>query len=153
MLHHQLGHIAPGAAQKLVRDRLVTGLKLDDGGHMDFFCESCAYGKMTWVLISKVREGEGAKALGEEVHSDVWGPARVAMKKGKHYYVTFINDFLHWTHVDFLANKSEVTQSYKDFDVGIETQFGTCIKALHSDRGGEYMANELQSYLKSCGTK
>jgi hypothetical protein len=82
MLHCWLGHIAPGAAQKLVRDGLVTGLKLDDGGHTDFFCESCTYGKMTRVPILKVREGEGAKALGEEVHSDVWGPARVATKKG-----------------------------------------------------------------------
>jgi hypothetical protein len=77
----------------------------------------------------------------------------VVTKKGKCYYVTFIDDFSCWTHVDFLTNKSEVTQSYKDFDMGIKTQFRTCIKALHSDQGGEYMVNKLQSYLKSCSTK
>jgi hypothetical protein len=54
MLHCQLGHIAPGAAQKLVWDSLVTGLKLEEGGNMDFLCESCAYGKMTQLPISKV---------------------------------------------------------------------------------------------------
>lgn len=47
MLHRRLGHIAPGAARKLVRDGLVTGLKLDDGSDTDFFCESCAYAKAT----------------------------------------------------------------------------------------------------------
>jgi transposase InsO family protein len=93
--------------------------------------------------------GEGAKAFGEEVHSDVWGPARVETKGGKHYYVTFIDNYSQWTHVDFLANKSDTLESYKSFDTMCETQFSTRIKALHSDRGGEYTANEFQSYLKS----
>jgi hypothetical protein len=153
LLHRQLGHIAPGAAQKLVQDSLVTGLKLMDSGDADFFCKSCAYGKMTWLPISKVWMGEGAKAFGEEVHSDVWGPACVETKGGKCYYVTFIDDYSQWTHIDFLANKSDTLESYKSFNAMCKTQFSTRIKALHSDRGGEYTANKFQSYLKSRGTK
>ena len=75
LLYQQLGHIAHNAAWKLVCDGLVTGLELEEGGETDLFCESCAYGKMTWVPISKVWEGERAKAFCKEVHSDVWGPA------------------------------------------------------------------------------
>lgn len=152
MLHRRLGHIAPAAAQKLVRDGLVSGLKLEGDGGVDFLCESCAYGKMTRRPIAKVREGEGAKEFGEEVHSDVWGPARVETKKGRRYYVTFIDDHSRWTHINFLTHKSDVFQAYKDFDAMCETQFNTRVKTLHSDRGGEYLSTEFQSYLKSRGT-
>jgi len=48
---------------------------------------------MTWMPISKVREGERAKVFCEEVHSDVRGPAQVKTKKRWYYYVTFIDDY------------------------------------------------------------
>jgi len=88
-----LDHIAHSAARKFVCDGLVTGLKLEKSKETDLFCESCAYGKMTWVPISKVREGKRAKVFCEEVHSDMWEPAQVETKKEQHYYVTFINDY------------------------------------------------------------
>jgi len=93
LLHRWLGHIAHSAARKLVCDSLVTGLKLEKSGETDLFCESCAYGKMTWVPISKVRGGERAKVFCEEVYSDIWGPARVETEKKQCYYVTFIDDY------------------------------------------------------------
>jgi len=80
-------------AQKLVCNGLVTGLELEKSRETDLFCESCAYGKMTQLLISKVREGKRAKVFCKEVYSDVWGPARVETKKEQCYYVTFINDY------------------------------------------------------------
>jgi len=80
-------------AQKLVCDGLVTSLELEESGETDLFCESYAYGKMTRLPISKVQEGERAKVFCEEVHSNIWGPARVETKKGWCYYVTFINDY------------------------------------------------------------
>ena len=91
--------------------------------------------------------------FGEEVHSDIWGPARVETKKGRRYYVSFIDDYSRWTHIDFLVNKSDTLESYKAFDALCETQHGTHIKVLHSDRGGKYMSMQFQSYLKSRGTK
>lgn len=61
------------------------GLKLEESGPKDYFCESCAYTKATRLPVAKVRGGERAKALGEEVHSDVWGLAQVPTRRGRHF--------------------------------------------------------------------
>jgi len=65
-LHRRLGHISASAARKLVSDRLVTGLRLEGGDVGEFFCEFCAYGKMTRTPVAKIREGEEAKILGKK---------------------------------------------------------------------------------------
>lgn len=83
----------------------------------------------------------------------MWGPARVATKKGRCYYVTFTDDYSRWTHIEFLTNKSDVFDAYKRFEAWCETQFDVRIKVLHSDRGGEYTSEEFQRYLKSRGTE
>lgn len=46
-LHCRLGHISPKAAQTLVWNGLVKGIKLCGDSSTDFFCESCAYAKAT----------------------------------------------------------------------------------------------------------
>jgi hypothetical protein len=120
---------------------------------VDIPCDSCAYAKATRLPIAKVHEGERASCTGEKIHSDVWGPAKTATKKGKRYYVTFIDDFSRWLHIEFLESKSDVFNAYKRFEAWCETQFGVRIKVLHSDRGGEYTGNEFQDYLKSRGTE
>ncbi|KAF7779102.1 hypothetical protein Agabi119p4_3447 [Agaricus bisporus var. burnettii] len=151
-LHRRLGHISPIAAEKLVNDELITGIKLIKG-KPDASCNSCAYAKATRQPIAKAREGERATRVGEEIHTDVWGPARVATKKGRHYYVTFTDDYSRWTHIEFLTNKSNVFDTYKRFEAWCKTQFDVRIKVLHSDRGGEYTSEEFQRYLKSRGTE
>ncbi|GKG48876.1 retrotransposon protein, putative, ty1-copia subclass [Tanacetum coccineum] len=39
----------------------------------------------------------------------------------------------------------------KVFKNEVENQLGKTIKALRSDRGGEYISQEFKDYLKSCG--
>ena len=88
-----MGHISPRIAQKLVDDKFVTGVRLSETPSGDlFFCESCVYAKATRKPVAKEREGDRAKDFAAEVHSDLWGPAPVATKGGKRYYVTFIDD-------------------------------------------------------------
>lgn len=151
ILHRRLGHIAPAAARKLVKEGLVTGLELETDGDTDIFCESCAFAKATRLPIAKERKGEGASEFGQEVHSDVWGPAKVATRKGRRYYVTFTDDYSRWTHITFLEKKSDVFQAYKDFEMWCETQLKARIRTLHSDRGGEYTSTEFKQHLKSRG--
>ncbi len=76
---------------------------------------------------------ERGKVLKDEVHTDVWGPAQTATKKGKCYYVTFMNDYSCWTYIEFLKCKSKVFDAYKQFEAWFDTQFGVHIKLLHLD--------------------
>jgi hypothetical protein len=71
--------------------------------------------------------------FGQEIHSDVWGPAPIESKGGKHYYVTHIDDCSQLTHLTLLRKKSEAPVAYKDFDAWCKTQLDAWIKILNSD--------------------
>jgi hypothetical protein len=75
-LHRRMGHISLSAARKLVENGFVEGVSLKDleGGGQ---CESCIFAKATRKSVPKVRQGKRATTFGEQVHSDVWGPAAV----------------------------------------------------------------------------
>ncbi|CAA7269031.1 unnamed protein product [Cyclocybe aegerita] len=141
-------------AQKLINYKFVTGVHLE---HMmsgkPFFCESCVYAKATRKLILKEREGKCAAEFSGEVHSDLWGPAPVKSKGGKCYYITFTDDKTHLTNLFLLCKKDEAFAAYRDYEAWCDTQLNTCVKVLHSDRGGEYLGKEFILHLKSKGTE
>jgi Reverse transcriptase (RNA-dependent DNA polymerase)/Integrase core domain/GAG-pre-integrase domain len=154
LFHRRMGHISPSSARSLVQNKMVTGVKLDVSSlNATVFCESCVHAKATRKPIPKVREGERAKSFGDEIHSDLWGPAPVETKGGKRYYITFTDDATRLTHMFLLRAKSDAFDAYKKYDAWCQTQFDVRIKTLHSDRGGEFMGKEFVSYLKERGTK
>ncbi|OSX62684.1 hypothetical protein POSPLADRAFT_1141691, partial [Postia placenta MAD-698-R-SB12] len=75
-LHRRLGHIAPRAVCDLVAKGFVTGVKLVHSDEPEV-CEACIHAKSTRKPVPKERQGERAAEFGEEVHSDIWGPARI----------------------------------------------------------------------------
>ena len=123
------------SARKLVGQELVTGIFLDLTQPVKpFFCKSCIYTKSNQKPIVKVREGDRATKFGGEVHTDLWGPAPVILKGGKHYYITFIDDKTCLTCFEKRTRHSRATKSTKP---GINTQLSAKIKIFHSDRGGK----------------
>ena len=53
----------------------------------------------------------------------------------------------------FLKEKSEVFGHFKTFKAMIEKQSGFMLKTWRSDRGGEYVSNEFEEFLKENGIK
>lgn len=139
-LHRRLGHISPATARRLVEKGVVTGIRLEEEASGDFFCKSCIYAKATCKSIPKVREGKRAKA------------APVATKGGRRYWITFV-DFSRFTILNLLQTKDGAFNVYHDLDAWYDTQFGTKIKVLHSDQGGEYKDQAFQGFLRSRGTE
>ena len=91
--HHRMGHISAGITCHLVDNGFVTGVCLEPTSSGEpFFCKSCVYAKATWKPISKTHEGEHATKFGDEIYSDLWGPAPVETKGGRKYYITFTDD-------------------------------------------------------------
>jgi len=151
--HRRMGHISVEMAQRLISNSLVTGIRLKTTSSGDpFFCKSCVYTKATRKPVLKVCEGEQAAEIGGEIHSDLWGPAPLATKAGRRYYITFTDDKTQITSLHLQKSKDEAFDTYKDFKSWCETQFSKKIKLLYSDHGGEYLSNAFQSYLKSKGT-
>jgi hypothetical protein len=104
-------------------------------------------------LVAKEWEGKHAKVFGGEVHSDLWGPAPVESKGGKHYYIMFTDDRTCLMNLYLLRKKSDAFESYRNYEAWCATQLNAEIKILHSDRGEEYLGKEFSLYLNSKGTK
>ena len=50
-----------------------------------------------------------------------------------------------------MKHKSKSFEVFKIFKNEVEIQLGKKIKAVRSDRGGEYLSLEFDAYLKECG--
>ena len=90
-LHARMGHIAPDVGKSLVKDGLITGIELDEASPIET-CNSCTYGKLVRKHVPRERQGERAKELGGEIHTDVWGPSPMKTIGGKSYYISFTDD-------------------------------------------------------------
>jgi len=152
-LHRRMGHISPTVARCLAENGLVSGLKFDLLKDEPTFCEACVYAKATRKPVAKEHAGERAEEFAAEVHTDVWGPAPVQTLGGRRYYITFTDDKTRLTYLHLLRQKSEAFTAYQQFEAWCRTQHGVAVKALHSDRGGEYLGKEFIMYLKAAGTK
>ena len=150
-LHRRLGHISQERAKVLIEKGLVEGVSLEAGSEMTT-CESCEWGKTARKKVNKVREGERCKAVGDEIHTDLWGPADVESIGKKRYYITFTDDHSRYTSVYFLRTKDEAFDFYKIYEAWLSTQYNIRIKCLNSDRGGEFMSDEFSDHLKKAGT-
>src|SRR5688572_29412961 len=143
--HCRLGHISDKRMKKLHSDGLLTSFDFESYET----CEACLLGKMTKTPFTGFPER--AVDLLELVHSDVCGPMSTTARGGFQYFITFTDDFSRYGYVYLMRHKSETFEKFKEFQNEVENQRGKKIKALRSDRGGEYLSHEFSNHLKSCG--
>jgi hypothetical protein len=142
--HCRLGHISENRMKRLHDDGLLTSFDFESYET----CESCLLGKMTKAPFTGFPER--ASDLLELVHTDVCGAMSMTARGGFQYFITFTDDFSRYGYVYLMKHKSETFEKFKEFQNEVENQHGKKIKALRSDRGGEYLSHELSNHLKSC---
>ncbi|GJT97985.1 retrotransposon protein, putative, ty1-copia subclass [Tanacetum coccineum] len=140
--HYHFRHINKKRIEKLQHDGL---LKSTDDESFDK-CVSCLSGKMARKPFP--HQVERAKDLLGLIHTDVCGPFRTVSSQGASYFVTFTNDFSRYGYVYLLKHKHEVFETFKVFQREVHNQRRKTIRALRSDRGGEYMSQEFFDHLK-----
>ncbi|GKA67583.1 retrotransposon protein, putative, ty1-copia subclass [Tanacetum coccineum] len=143
--HCRHAHISKKRIEKLQQEGL---LRSTDDESFDQ-CVSCLSGKMT--RKSFPHRPERATDLLGIIHTDVCGPLRHVSRQGASYFITFTDDYSRYGYVYLLKHKHEVFETFKVFKNEVENQLGKTIKALRSDRGGEYISQEFKDYLKACG--
>ncbi|GJS46345.1 retrotransposon protein, putative, ty1-copia subclass [Tanacetum coccineum] len=143
--HCRLAHRNKKRIKNLQHDGL---LKPMDNEPFDQ-CVSCISGKMTRKPFShKTKKVKDVLGL---IHIDVCGPLRHVLKKGASYFITFTDDYSRYGYVYLLKHKHEVFKTFKVFKNEVENQLGKTIKAIRSDRGGEYISQEFKDCLKAYG--
>ncbi|GJX98493.1 putative RNA-directed DNA polymerase [Tanacetum coccineum] len=143
--HFRLAHISKKRIEKLQQE----GILISTNDESFDQCVSCLLGKMT--RKSFPHHPERATDLLGIIHIDVCGPLRHVSTQGASYFITFTDDYSRYGYVYLLKHKHEVFETFKVFKNEVENQLGKTIKAIRSDRGGEYISQEFKDYLKACG--
>ena len=109
-------------------------------------CQICAFSKLTKKTCGSV--SRETKLL-ELIHSDLGDLKQTITRRGKKFYVTFIDDYSRFTRVYLLRNKDETLDMFLSYKAEVENQFNRKIKRIRSDRGGEYIP--LNDYCEKEG--
>ena len=96
-------------------------------------------------------QSERATELLGIIHSDVCGPLTVEARGGYSYFITFTDDFSRYGYIYLMRHKSKTFDKFKEFRNEVHNMLGKSIKALWSDRGGEYLSSGFSEYLKKYG--
>uniref|UniRef100_A0A2N9ICE2 Integrase catalytic domain-containing protein n=1 Tax=Fagus sylvatica TaxID=28930 RepID=A0A2N9ICE2_FAGSY len=148
--HLRLGHLNFGGLKLLAKTKMVRGLPSIE--HPNQLCEGCLFGKQSRKSFPKEASTRANKPL-QLVHADVCGPIKPSSLGKNNYFLLFIDDFSRKTWIYFLKQKSEVFGAFKKFKAFVEKQSDQEIKALRSDRGGEFTSNEFKEFCETNGIR
>jgi hypothetical protein len=112
-------------------------------------CEPCIMGKQTRTPFPH-GESETSEVL-ELVHMDVCGPMPVASKGGSRFFATFTDDYSKLSVAVPIAHKSQVVAVTRQTVARLELQSGKKLKSVRTDRGSEYLNQEMRGYFGEKG--
>ncbi|CAI7753783.1 unnamed protein product, partial [Closterium sp. NIES-54] len=139
-----MGHVALPILQQLVKSEMVAGIRVK--------------GEPDEVLVKFTRypfsSSEAmAKAPLDEVVMDVVGPLKLGAA-GAEYFLTIVDVYNRMTWVYVLCKKSDVAETVKtDWLPMVERQQDWLVKAIRTDRGGEFLSKEFSLWLKKNGIR
>jgi GAG-pre-integrase domain/Integrase core domain len=141
--HRRLGHMSFSALERIFPDLFKKCSR------SELVCDACEFAKH----IRTTYPSFCSRSLNyfDIIHSDVWGPSRVASSSGFHWSVTFIDCCSMVTWLFLMRSKSEVPDCFRNFHKMVETQYGKRVKILRSDNGTEYINKSMQDFLRSEG--
>ncbi|KAL0386100.1 UNVERIFIED_CONTAM: Transposon Ty1-BL Gag-Pol polyprotein [Sesamum radiatum] len=108
------------------------------------------YARLGHISKDRIRKLVNSKSL-ESIrldHTDVCGPLNTPARGGFSYFITFTDEHSRYGYVYLIRYKFEAFLRFKEYRLEVENQTGHKIKALRSDRGGEYLSGEFIDYLK-----
>lgn len=150
--HRRFGHLGYENLATMVRKEMVEGMNVTEsafkqGTHE--VCRPCAMAKMVKQPFPS-GDKQPTRRL-ELIHMDVCGPMQDPSMGGSYYCATFVDDASNYSEVRCIKNKSDVAGVVKEVLTMLETQSEEKLLRVRTDRGGEYIAGELDSYFKSKG--
>jgi len=140
--HRRLGHLHFDHLIKLKNRAAVRDFP-EISKPRDEVCKPCQTGKLTRTQFKSKSVPSTNKPL-QLVHLDLCGPSRKEGTGKENYFMLVIDDYSRLTWVAFLKEKSEAFAKFKIFKALTENQTGRKIKAIRSDRGGEFSSRQFK---------
>ena len=85
------------------------------------------------------------------MYADIYGPINPPSFGKKKYFLLFIDDYSSKTWVYFLKEKSEAFELFKNFKILVEKESEYSLKALRTDRGGEFTSKLFDDFCEAHG--
>ncbi|CAI7750300.1 unnamed protein product [Closterium sp. NIES-53] len=150
--HRRFGHVALPQLQQLFKEERVQGLRIKGEPKEVGSCETFLTSKFSRFPFHSV-EGKSSDPV-ELVHVDLVGPMKVKGDGGALYSMTMVDDNTRLTWSFPLAKKSDAARVIiEEWLPMVERESGKRVKAIRSDRGGEFLGAEFRSWLKRHGIK
>lgn len=92
-----------------------------------------------------------SKKVLELVHGDIYGPISPPTPSERRYFLLLVDDFSRVMWVYFLTTKDEAFDEFKKFKALVENGSEKRIKALRTDRGGEFCSSQFTSFCEEAG--
>ena len=131
--HDRLGHVNNKTLKRLINMNLLPFFSID----FKHKCEVCVEAKMAKPPFHSIQRNTEPLDL---IHSDICDLKFIQTRGGKRYFITFIDDYTRYFYVYLLRSKDEALDVFKHYKNEVENQLSRKIKAIRSDRGGEYEA-------------
>ena len=117
---------------RLIKDEILSDLNFSN---FDTYVD-CIKGKLT----TKIRNDKADRCteLLKVIHTGICMSFTPSTMGGHKYFITFIDDHSRYGFIELIHEKSDSLEAFKDFKGKVELQEGKKIKAIHSNRGGEF---------------
>ncbi|GJZ91527.1 zinc finger, CCHC-type containing protein [Tanacetum coccineum] len=109
-------------------------------------CSGCVVAKQTRKSFPNEAQWRASKPL-ELLHADLCGPITPQSTGGNRYFLLIVDDWCRYMWVYFLRSKDEALAKFKIFKAQVEMETEHKVKALRTDRGGEFNSH---AFVKFC---
>jgi hypothetical protein len=151
--HRRFGHAGLDSLAKIAQEGLVEGMPVRTGSFKkirDEVREPCVLRKQTRKSFpASKRESQGPMDL---IHTDVCRPMQTKTPGGRRYFVSFTDDYSRSAVIQLLSDKNQVQDALEAFVNTMETHFDRKVKAIQSDRGGEFWNKEMTDTARAKGS-
>ena len=145
--HRRLGHVGYESLHRMRTLHCVDGLIVEADPSPPPECTACVTGKFKRSPFPTDTKTYRPLQL---VHSDICGDFPVALN-GHRWFTTVRDKATGYTLVHTHAHKHEAAHFVQTSILKLERKTGLKVQCLRTDRGSEYMSNEMQLWLKSKG--
>ncbi|CAI7760327.1 unnamed protein product [Closterium sp. NIES-53] len=130
---------------------MVAGIRVKGEPYEVLGCPTCMQAKFTRFPFSSSEAT--AKAPLDKVVMDVMGPLKLEAA-GAEYFLTIVDVYTHMTWVYVLSKKSDMAETVKTKRLPmVEWQQDQLVKAIRTDRGGEFVRKDFSLWLKKNGIR
>jgi hypothetical protein len=128
--------------------RGLPDLKIVEGN----ICGECQIGKQTRMSHLRLEHQATSKVL-ELLHMDMMEPMQVESIGGKRYVLVVVDDFSRFTWVNFIREKSDSFDVFKDLCTQMQREKDCGIVRIRSDHGTEFENAKFNEYCSGEGIK